>query len=163
MRLKSVWHPYDRGRKTHRRQPTHHRAPGRAGPRALNTLGSEWSSSRIGYSGRSLVGLGIAGTKIEQTDSMRKKTAKISGLGQLSAEPRLLRAESPRARRLPPLGDDLGNSYHVPAFSKRAGFKKTRVALARKMAVVLHRMWVDGTDFGAQKPDLPGFFGPRLI
>jgi transposase len=33
--------------------------------------------------------------------------------------------------------------------AKRAGFKKARVALARKMAVVLHRMWVDGTDFGA--------------
>lgn len=35
--------------------------------------------------------------------------------------------------------------------AKRAGYKKARVALARKMAVVLHRMWVDGTDFGGQK------------
>jgi len=35
--------------------------------------------------------------------------------------------------------------------AKRAGYKKARVALARKMAVVLHRMWVDGTDFGAHK------------
>jgi transposase len=35
--------------------------------------------------------------------------------------------------------------------AKRAGFKKTRVALARKMAVVLHRMWADGTDFGEQR------------
>jgi transposase len=34
--------------------------------------------------------------------------------------------------------------------AKRAGFKKARVALARKMAVVLHRMWFDGTDFGAR-------------
>jgi transposase len=33
--------------------------------------------------------------------------------------------------------------------AKRAGFKKARVALARKMAVVLHRMWADGTDFRA--------------
>jgi len=33
--------------------------------------------------------------------------------------------------------------------AKRAGFKKARVALARKMAVTLHRMWSDGTDFGA--------------
>jgi len=33
--------------------------------------------------------------------------------------------------------------------AKRAGFKKARVALARKMAVVPHRMWMDGTDFGA--------------
>lgn len=33
--------------------------------------------------------------------------------------------------------------------AKRAGFKKARVALARKMAVVLHRMWLNETDFGA--------------
>jgi transposase len=32
--------------------------------------------------------------------------------------------------------------------AKRAGFKKARVALARKMAVILHRMWRDGSDFG---------------
>jgi transposase len=36
--------------------------------------------------------------------------------------------------------------------AKRAGFKKARVALARRMAVVLHRMWADGTDFGVLKP-----------
>ena len=35
--------------------------------------------------------------------------------------------------------------------AKCAGFKKARVALARKMAVVLHRMWIDRTDFGAPK------------
>ena len=35
--------------------------------------------------------------------------------------------------------------------AKRAGWKKARVALARKMAVVLHCMWRDGTDFGAPK------------
>lgn len=35
--------------------------------------------------------------------------------------------------------------------AKRAGFKKARVALARKMAVVLHRMWLDETDFGMLK------------
>ena len=31
--------------------------------------------------------------------------------------------------------------------AKRAGMKKAKVALARKLAVVLHRMWVDGTRF----------------
>lgn len=35
--------------------------------------------------------------------------------------------------------------------AKRSGFKKARVALARRMAVVLHRMWRDGTEFGAAK------------
>jgi transposase len=32
--------------------------------------------------------------------------------------------------------------------AKRAGMKKAKVALARKLAVILHRMWVDGTQFG---------------
>jgi len=35
--------------------------------------------------------------------------------------------------------------------AKRAGYKKARVALACKLAVLLHHMWVDGTDFGAPK------------
>lgn len=30
---------------------------------------------------------------------------------------------------------------------KRVGAKKARVALARKLAVILHRMWLDGSDF----------------
>jgi len=30
---------------------------------------------------------------------------------------------------------------------KRIGFKKAKIALARKLAVILHRMWRDGTDF----------------
>ncbi len=31
--------------------------------------------------------------------------------------------------------------------AKRSGFKKAKVAVARKLAVILHRMWCDGTDF----------------
>jgi transposase len=31
--------------------------------------------------------------------------------------------------------------------AQRQGTKRAKVALARKMAVVLHRMWVDGTEF----------------
>ncbi len=31
--------------------------------------------------------------------------------------------------------------------AKRAGMQKAKVALARKLAVILHRMWVDGTKF----------------
>lgn len=30
---------------------------------------------------------------------------------------------------------------------KRIGFKKARIAVARKLAVILHRMWCDGTDY----------------
>jgi transposase len=33
------------------------------------------------------------------------------------------------------------------AVAKRRGTKKAKVALARKLGVILHRMWVDGTDF----------------
>ena len=31
--------------------------------------------------------------------------------------------------------------------AKRRGMRRAKVALARKLATVLHRMWVDGTDF----------------
>jgi len=31
--------------------------------------------------------------------------------------------------------------------AKRSGAKLAKVALARKLAVVLHRMWIDGTEF----------------
>ena len=33
------------------------------------------------------------------------------------------------------------------AVAKRRGTKKARAALARKLGVILHRMWVDGTNF----------------
>ena len=29
----------------------------------------------------------------------------------------------------------------------RRGAKRAKVALARRLAVLLHRMWIDGTDF----------------
>ena len=31
--------------------------------------------------------------------------------------------------------------------ARRRGTKKARVALAHKLGVILHRMWVDGTSF----------------
>ena len=31
--------------------------------------------------------------------------------------------------------------------AKRVGLKKAKVAVARRMAVILHRMWIDETDF----------------
>ena len=30
---------------------------------------------------------------------------------------------------------------------KRNGLSKAKVAVARKLAVILHRMWIDGTEF----------------
>ncbi len=34
-----------------------------------------------------------------------------------------------------------------PRLWKRIGFNKAKIAVARKLAVILHRMWRDGTDF----------------
>ncbi len=31
--------------------------------------------------------------------------------------------------------------------AERAGMRRAKVAVARKLAVVLHRMWRDGTEF----------------
>jgi transposase len=36
--------------------------------------------------------------------------------------------------------------------AKRRGMKRAKVALARKLAIVLHRLWVDGTVFQWSKP-----------
>ena len=33
------------------------------------------------------------------------------------------------------------------AIAQRSGFKKAKVAVARKLAVLLHRLWRDGTEF----------------
>jgi hypothetical protein len=35
--------------------------------------------------------------------------------------------------------------------AKQRGFKRAKVELARKLPLVLHRMWVDGTDFRWRK------------
>lgn len=31
----------------------------------------------------------------------------------------------------------------------RRGVKRAKVALARRLAVIMHRMWIDGSDFQA--------------
>jgi transposase len=36
--------------------------------------------------------------------------------------------------------------------ARRAGMQKAKVALARKLAVILHRMWIDGTPFAFTAP-----------
>jgi hypothetical protein len=44
--------------------------------------------------------------------------------------------------------------------AKRRGTKRAKVALARKIGVILHRMWVDSTNFRWTK-EAPN--APRLI
>jgi hypothetical protein len=36
---------------------------------------------------------------------------------------------------------------------KTKGHRKATIAVARKLAVILHRMWIDGTDFRWQSED----------
>jgi len=31
--------------------------------------------------------------------------------------------------------------------AKRSGLRKAKVAVARRLAVILHRMWIEGTEF----------------
>ena len=37
---------------------------------------------------------------------------------------------------------------------KRNGLRKAKVAVARKLAVILHRMWIDGTEFNWSKQEV---------
>jgi len=38
--------------------------------------------------------------------------------------------------------------------AKRNGLRKAKVAVARKLAVILHRMWIDGTEFSWSKREI---------
>ncbi len=38
--------------------------------------------------------------------------------------------------------------------AKRNGLRKAKVAVARKLAVILHRMWIDGTVFNWSKKEI---------
>ena len=49
----------------------------------------------------------------------------------------------------------LGLKSWAMRLAKRAGMKKAKVALARRLAVILHRMWVDGTRFAFTAPKDP--------
>jgi hypothetical protein len=39
--------------------------------------------------------------------------------------------------------------------ARRRGAKKAIVALARRLAIVMHRMWIDGTEFRWRKEGNP--------
>jgi transposase len=39
--------------------------------------------------------------------------------------------------------------------AERNGLRKTKVAVARKLAVILHRMWIDGTEFNRSTSKTP--------
>jgi transposase len=71
-------------------------------------------------------------------------TGRISKIGDHGVRTALYEAANVILTR-PVKGSALKDWAH--AIAKRSGPKKAKVALARKLAVVLHRMLVDGTDF----------------
>jgi transposase len=75
-------------------------------------------------------------------------TGRISKIGDASVRTALYEAANVILTR-PVKGSSL-KSWAMRV-AKRAGMRKAKVALARKLAVVLHRMLVDGTEFVAGK------------
>lgn len=75
-------------------------------------------------------------------------TGRISKIGDASVRTALYEAASVILTR-PVKGSSL-KSWAM-RLAMRAGMRKAKVALARKLAVVLHRMLADGTEFVAGK------------
>jgi transposase len=75
-------------------------------------------------------------------------TGRISKIGDASVRTALHEAANVILTR-PVKGSSL-KSWAMRV-ATRAGMRKAKVALARKLAVVLHRMLVDGTEFAATK------------
>jgi transposase len=75
-------------------------------------------------------------------------TGRISKIGDASVRTALYEAANVILTR-PVKGSSL-KSWAMRV-AKRAGMRKAKVALARKLAVILHRMLVDGTEFAAGK------------
>jgi transposase len=72
------------------------------------------------------------------------RTGRISKIGDAGLRTALYQAAHVMLAR-PVKGSGL-KSWAMK-LARRAGMKKAKVALARKLAVILHRMWVDGTSF----------------
>ena len=75
-------------------------------------------------------------------------TGRISKIGDASVRTALYEAANVILTR-PVKGSSL-KSWAM-RLAARAGMRKAKVALARKLAVVLHRMLVDGTTFSAER------------
>jgi hypothetical protein len=47
--------------------------------------------------------------------------------------------------------------------AKRNGLRKAKVAVARKLAVILHRMWIEGTEFNWSKKEIAAQRGDHRV
>jgi len=75
-------------------------------------------------------------------------TGRISKVGDATVRTALYEAANAILTRM--AGDSPLRSWAL-AVARRTGMRKAKVALARKLAVILHRMLVDGTPFDATK------------
>jgi transposase len=85
---------------------------------------------------------GLTPTKYQSGE--KDITGRISKLGDASVRTALYEAGHIILTR-PIKGSGL-KSWAM-RLARRAGMKKAKVALARKLAVIMHRMWIDGTTF----------------
>jgi transposase len=79
-------------------------------------------------------------------------TGRISKIGDASVRTMLYEAANAILER--PLKGGWLKKWAL-SVAKRSGMRKAKVALARKLAVVLHRMLVDGTPFAMEKAAAP--------
>lgn len=85
---------------------------------------------------------GLTPTKYQSGE--RNVTGRISKLGDASV--RAVLYEAAHIILTHPV-KGAGLKSWAMRLARRAGMKKAKVALARKLAVILHRMWIDGTSF----------------
>jgi transposase len=99
-----------------------------------------------------LVGAHFGLTPKKYQSGETDRTGRISKVGDVGVRSALYEAANVILGR-PVRGSDL--KTWALGVAKRAGPRKARVALARKLAVVLHRMLQDQTDFIAHRPTAP--------
>jgi transposase len=90
------------------------------------------------------VGAHFGLTPKKHQSGQKDVTGRISKLGDGSVRAALYQAAH-IILTMPVKGSGLKS--WAAKLAKRAGMKKAKVALARKLAVVLHRMWIDNTPF----------------
>ncbi len=88
--------------------------------------------------------------KLARKDAEARLFMTAPGVGPITALSFKATIDDPtRFRRSRSVG-----AYVGLRMAKRIGFKKAKVAVARKLAVILHRMWKDNTEFQWSKPDV---------
>ena len=98
-------------------------------------------------------------------DPTRFTSSKAVG-AHLGMTPRIYQSgETERSGQISKTGDrmlrtllyEAASALMAAAIARRRGFKRARIAVARKLGVIMHRMWVTGAQFetGVEVPRLP--------